>query len=123
MKLELVDFLLKTQGYDIDVLQMKAPYGGTVIDPKSPKPHWSQRHIHEMRQRFPYAQYKQYPQYTTSGIGAWAWNNSLMATRSTRVVLPITAAVVAQTVVVKELTETEVAKDKPSWVSWVLGTF
>jgi len=123
MKIEMLEFLLHTQGYDIDVLHMKAPYGETVIDPKSPKPHWSQRHIHEMRQRYPHAQYKQYPQHTASGMGAWAWRNSLMATRSTPVVLPITAAVVGQTVAVKEITKTQVAKDEPSWVAWILGTF
>jgi hypothetical protein len=120
MKIEMLNFLFHTQGYDLSVLNMKAPYGETVIDPKSPKPRWFERHIYEIKQRYPQAQYKQYPRYTMgSGMAAWAWRNTYMATRSTPVVLPITAGVIGQTVAVKSIVETESVptKDKLYWLS------
>ena len=87
MKVEMLDFLLHTQGYNTDVLHMRAPYGGTVIDPKTRPVHWSQRHMHEIRQRFPNSHYRQYPQYSKPAIGAYAWSAALVGAR----VVPVVA--------------------------------
>jgi len=76
MKLEMLEFVLHLNGIDFDVIHMKAPYGETVIDPKSSKIRWFERHQYEMKQRFPQAQYRYYPKYTMgSGMAAWAWRN------------------------------------------------
>jgi hypothetical protein len=83
--MKMLDFLLHTQGYDLDILHMRAPYGETVIDPKSRPVHWSQRHMHEIRQRFPQSHYRQYPQYSKPAIGAYTWH----AARAGARVVPI----------------------------------
>ncbi len=81
MRIEMLEFLLHTQGYDIDVLHMRAPSGATIIDSKPRPVHWSQRHMAEINQRFPQSHYRQYPQYSKPAIASIGMASAYQAAR------------------------------------------
>jgi len=81
MKLEMLEFLLHTQGIDNPAPFMRAPHGEIVIDPKVRPVHWSQRHMHEIRQRFPQSHYRQYPQYSKPAIASIGMTSAYQAVR------------------------------------------
>jgi hypothetical protein len=112
MKTEMLEFLLHTQGFDINYLQMKAPSGEIVIDPKIRM----NRHQAEIHRRFPNSQYNRGIQYTT-GSGLYVY-----AVHSAPYLLPITVGVAGQSVAVTELAESETASNHPWWIAWILGT-
>lgn len=63
MKGELFEFVLEQTGImpDIPHLHMIAPEGAKIIDPSVP---WYDRHVAEIKQRFPKSSYSRYPELT-----------------------------------------------------------
>ena len=63
MKGELFEFVLEQSGVipDIPHFHMIAPKGAKVINPSIP---WYERHVAEIKQRFPKSSYSRYPELT-----------------------------------------------------------
>ena len=67
MNPEMYEFALNVLGYDVpEVLHMRAPHGQTVLNPSIP---WYDRHVTEIKQRFPSSSYSRHPE-LTRGRGA-----------------------------------------------------
>ncbi len=102
MKGELFEFVLEQSGVipEIPHLHMVAPKGAQVINPSVP---WYERHVAEIKQRFPSSSYARHPELTRgrqAAMAAWLYRNATAVRYvATTVALPVVAGATAATIV------------------------
>jgi hypothetical protein len=91
--MKMIEFLIHSSGVTPDGwfhLSQRMPSGQIIIDPKSRPVHWSQRHMHEIMQRFPQSHYRQYPQYSKPAMGSITMTSAYYAARVIPLALVLT---------------------------------